>query len=461
MDNQRAIRAEQALLGCLISENSVWDRIADIVTEDDFALSAHRVIFSTIAFAAAKNEPFDVVTIADRIDSSGKLDAIGGMATLGVLVDTFTTAANVKHYARIVRDQSILRRTAQIAEEIAHQAREGADNPAEILESAQQRLNEISDAGRAGGFSPLRAALGRAVASIDEAYQNGQSIVGVPSGLVDLDRLTSGFGRQDLIILAARPSMGKTALALSIADHVAVEQQGVVAVFSLEMSSESLATRMISTRAGIDLKKLRQGDLTESEWSRATLATSRLASAPMFIDDSASLTMTEITARARRIHREHPIAVVIVDYLQLIGSTGRTENRNIEVMRISQGLKALAKSLNVPVIALSQLSRGVEQRPSKRPMMADLRDSGGIEQDADLILFLYRDEVYNENSAYTGTAEVIVAKQRNGPTGTARLAFLSHVCRFANLAADWKPTESDTQYQRKRGRASRMDDDAY
>lgn len=461
MDNPRAIRAEQALLGCLICENSVWDRIADVVTEGDFVMLGHRAIFAAIGAAAARNDPFDMVTLADQIESSGKLDQIGGLATLGLLVDTFTTAANAKNYARIVREQSILRRTAQVAEDISRQARAGEDDPGSILDSAQQRLNEIADSGRAGGFSPLRVALGKAVMSIDEAYQNGQSIVGVPSGFVDLDRLTSGFGRQDLIILAARPSMGKTALALSIADHVSVEQQRPVAMFSLEMSSESLGMRMISMRAGIDLKRVRQGDLAESEWSSVTLATSRLSNAPMFIDDSASLTMTEITARARRVHREHQLSLIIVDYLQLIGSVGKSENRNVEVMKISQQLKALAKSLNVPVIALSQLSRGVEQRPSKKPMMSDLRDSGGIEQDADLILLLYRDDVYNENSAYAGTAEVIVAKQRNGPTGIARLAFLPHFARFGNLANDWKPIERESAPKGPRGRASRADDDAY
>ncbi|NCC41876.1 MAG: replicative DNA helicase, partial [Gammaproteobacteria bacterium] len=437
--------AEQALLGCLVCENSSWDRIADLVAEPDFAISSHRAIFAEIAAQAARNDPFDVVTLADRIEAAGRLEEIGGLSALGLLVDAFTTSANILSYARIVRDQSVLRRTVQVAEEVSRQAHAGEGDPIEILESAQQMLGDITDSGRSGGLVPLRVGLGQAILSMDEACRRGEAVVGVPSGFADLDRMTSGFGRQDLVILAARPSMGKTALALSIADHVSVDAGRNVAFFSLEMSSESLGMRLISMRTGVDLKRIRQGDLTESEWSQVTLATSRLSSAPMYIDDSASLTMTEITARARRIHREHPLSLIIVDYLQLIGSAGRHENRNVEVMKISQGLKALAKSLNVPVIALSQLSRQVEQRPNKRPMMSDIRDSGGIEQDADLILFIYRDEVYNENSSHEGTAEIIVAKQRNGPTGVARMAFMRQYCRFGNLSQDWAPIQRDTR----------------
>lgn len=458
MDNQRAMRAEQALLGCLICENSVWDRIADLIDETDFALSSHRAIFDAIARAAEKDEPFDVVTLAERIEADGKLESIGGLSMLGILVDGFTTAANAKSYAMIIRDQSMLRRTARTAEEVADQARAGEAPPAEILEIAQQRLSEIADAHRAGGLSPVRVAMTQAVTAIDEAFLGKADVIGTPSGFADLDKLTSGFARQDLVILAARPSMGKTAMALAIADHVAVEKGRAVALFSLEMSSESIGMRLLSTRAGLDLMQLRQGDLSDAEWSRLTSATARISTAPLYIDDSASLTIAEMTARARRLQREHPLSLVIVDYLQLIGSTGRAENRNVEVMRISQGLKALAKSINVPVIALSQLSRAVEQRPNKRPMMSDLRDSGGIEQDADLILFLYRDEVYNDASPQRGTAEVIIAKQRNGPTGMARLAFLKSCCRFENLARDWRP---DPVAESPRPRRRRVDEVEY
>lgn len=444
MDNQRAARAEQAVLGCLISNNQTWDQIADKVSEADFVMSTHRTIFAAIASLAVNDDPFDVVTLAERMDRDGTLEGIGGLQTIGLILDSQSASANVKAYAKIVRDQSILRQIARASEEAADLARLGEEDPSVILEAAQQRLGDIADDGSSGGPVEMKAVMIDVIAKIDAAFHADKDMTGVPSGLVDLDAKTSGFNPQDLIILAARPSMGKTALAVTIADHVSIDCNLPVLFFSLEMSNEAVGMRFTSARSRVPLAKIRNGKLMEDEdWPRFTLASSKLSRANLMIDDTASLTITDMTVRARRAQRKHGLAMIIVDYLQLMTGSGKAENRNIEVMKMSQGLKAMAKSLNVPVIALSQLSRGVEQRPNKRPLMSDLRDSGGIEQDADLILFIYRDEVYSPDSKLKGTAEIIIAKQRNGPIGMVRTAFDPQTCRFDSLSRGWVPPQSD------------------
>lgn len=450
MDNERAILAESTLIGCLISAPNTWDRIADLITEADFVLSAHRAIFSAIAGLAAKNNPYDAVSLADALSAKGALDEIGGVSVLYDIADRFTTAANIKHYAKLVRDQSVLRQVATIADEVAETARSGEEDAGEVLGVAQRRLGEISDQAQRGGPVKLRAVLSRVINQIDERFNSDAAMMGIESGLSDFDRMTSGLCAQDLIILAARPSMGKTALALGVADHVASKLRKPVLFFSLEMSQDAIGSRLLAMRARIDMMRIRTGRLDDSEWPRLTAATSDMMTSELYVDDGAGLSTADMTARARRMHRESELGLIVVDYLQLIRGTGKAENRNIEVMRISQDLKTLAKSLNVPVLALSQLNRSVEQRPNKRPMMSDLRDSGGIEQDADLIAFIYRDEVYNEESPYRGTAELIVAKQRNGPTGMCRLAFDGPSTRFGDLARGWQEPQPEQKKARPR-----------
>lgn len=450
MDNERAILAESTLIGCLISAPNTWDRIADMLTEVDFVLSSHRAIFSAIAGLAAKNDPYDAVSLADALSAKGALEEIGGVSVLYDIADRFTTAANIRHYAKLIRDQSVLRQVATIADEVAEVARSGEEGADDVLGVAQHRLGEISDQAQRGGPEQLRTVLGRVVVQIDERFNSDAEMMGVATGLADFDRMTSGLCEQDLCILAARPSMGKTALALGIADHVATKSRKPVLFFSLEMSQDAIGTRLLAMRARIDMMRLRTGKLLDEEWPRLTTATAAMADAPLYIDDSAWLSTTDMTARARRLARNADLSLVIVDYLQLIRGSAKAENRNIEVMRISQDLKNLAKSLKVPVLALSQLNRGVEQRPNKRPMMSDLRDSGGIEQDADLIMMLYRDEVYHKDSPFKGTAELIIAKQRNGPVGTCRLAFDGPSTRFGDLARGWQEPQPEPQKARPR-----------
>ncbi len=444
MDNQRATRAEAALLGCLIASNDTWDGVADLITDADFVSCAHRSIFAAIAAQAQRYDPFDIITLAERMERAGTLAEIGGLPALAILAEYVNVPGHAPHYARIVREQSILRQTVSVCEAHARDARDGEQEAHVILETAQRRLGEIAEqAQRDGGTRSMSQLLSDAIQYLDAACQRGGDLVGLATGYADLDKITSGLQAQDLIILAARPSMGKTSMALCIAENIAMTRDAnakPVAFFSLEMSARSLTLRSIASQARVDFGRLRNGDLADDEWGRVTNATQRLNAARLHIDDAPALTVSDIAARCRKLARTHGgLSLVVVDYLQLIASRGKSENRNIEVMKISQDLKALAKSLQVPVIALSQLNRGLEQRTNKRPIMADLRDSGSIEQDADLVLFLYRDEVYHEQTPEKGVAELIVAKQRNGATGTLRLAFNGHCCRFDDLARDWQP----------------------
>jgi replicative DNA helicase len=431
-----SIEAEQSVLGGLMLDNETWDQIADVVADDDFYRRDHRLVFQAIAKLADLGEPFDVVTLSEHLSNIKQLDHVGGLAYLGTLAQNTPSAANIKAYAQIVRERSILRQLIHVGTKISDSAFNTEGQSSEhLLDNAEQLVFEIADKGARGkrGFESIKDLLVKAVDRIDTLFRQDNPITGVPTGFTDFDDMTSGLQSSDLIIIAGRPSMGKTTFAMNIAEHAAIKHKVPVAVFSMEMPGEQLAMRMMSSLGRIDQHKVRTGKLTDDDWPRMTSAVSLLAEAPMFIDDTPALTPNDLRARARRLTREHGLGLIVVDYLQLMQAPGAKESRVNEISEISRGLKTLAKELKVPVIALSQLNRGLEQRPNKRPVMSDLRESGAIEQDADVIVFIYRDEVYNEDSPDKGTAEIIIGKQRNGPIGTTRLTFLGQYTRFENF----------------------------
>ncbi len=439
-----SVEAEQSVLGGLMLENSAWDRVADAIAEPDFYRADHRLIWKQITRLIEDNKPADVITVAEALESHNQLDEVGGLAYLTALAQNTPSAANIRRYAEIVRERAVLRRLAEVGAEIAELSYNPAGRKAsEILDEAEAKVFEIKEAGARGGqgFQPIKPVLIEVVNRIDELYnrENPSEITGVPTGFADLDAKTSGLQPGDLIIVAGRPSMGKTAFSLNIAEHVALEAGLPVAVFSMEMASTQLVMRMLGSVGKLDQHKLRTGRISEDDWPRLTHALGRLDEAPVFIDESGGLTAMEVRARARRLARQCKdgrLGLIVIDYLQLMAGSGSGENRATEISEISRSLKSLAKELHVPVIALSQLNRSLEQRPNKRPVMSDLRESGAIEQDADVILFIYRDEVYNPDSQDKGTAEIIIGKQRNGPTGTVRLTFMGEYTRFENFAAD-------------------------
>jgi replicative DNA helicase len=438
-----SLEAEQSVLGGLLLDNAAVDKIGDLLFSADFYNDAHRSVFDAIINLIADNKPADVVTVAEVLASLKKLEYVGGMAYLGALVENVPTAANIRRYAEIVRERAILRRLAAAGGEIA----DTAYNPLgrsvrEILDQAETRVFEIAEHGARGqqGFQELRPLLTQVVERIELLFarENPSDVTGVPTGFTDLDRLTSGLQEGDLIVIAGRPSMGKTAFALNIAEHIALSARVKlpVALFSMEMGATQLAMRLIGSVGHLDQHKIRTGQLSPDDWERLSEALGRLSDAAIHVDETPALNALELRARARRLARQYggKLGAIVVDYLQLMQAVAQGENRATEISEISRSLKALAKELKVPVLALSQLNRSLEQRPNKRPIMSDLRESGAIEQDADVILFIYRDEVYNEDSQDKGVAEIIVGKQRNGPIGTVRLAFLGQYTRFENLA---------------------------
>ncbi|MEJ2346096.1 MAG: replicative DNA helicase [Gammaproteobacteria bacterium] len=436
-----SIEAEQAVLGGLMLDDSAWDQVADRVTQDDFYRRDHRTIFHAIADLVETGRPCDAVTLCEWLERNQVLDEVGGQAYIGALAKDTPSAANIKAYADIVRERSVVRQLLAVSTEIANAAYqpEGRTS-AELLDLAEQKVFEIADQGARGrtGAVGIKALLAKAVDRIDALYQQDDPITGVGTGFFDFDDKTSGLQRSDLVIVAGRPSMGKTTFAMNVAEHAAIKYKYPVAVFSMEMPGEQLAMRMMSSLGRIDQHKVRTGKLDDDDWARLTSAMGLLAEAPIFIDDTPALTPTELRARARRLAREHGLGLIVIDYLQLMQTPGGGENRATEISEISRSLKALAKELEVPVVALSQLNRSLEQRPNKRPVMSDLRESGAIEQDADVIVFIYRDEVYKEDSPDKGIAEIIIGKQRNGPIGTTRLAFLGQYTRFENLAEEYR-----------------------
>ena len=438
-----SMEAEQAVLGGLMLENNSWDLVADKINEDDFHLFDHRVIFRAIADLAYHNQPFDVVTLAEKIkqsDQNNNINQKNVTAYVATLAKETPTAANISAYAEIVREKSILRQLASTGTEIAGSAyqTEGL-NSNQLLDIAEKKIFQIGDHGarQLSGFKGMKELLNTTVERINELCERGDAITGLPTGFDDFDKNTSGLQNGDLIIVAGRPSMGKTSFAMNMIEDAIITRQASVAVFSMEMPSHQLTMRMLSSMGRVDAQALRTGSLNEEQWRNISSTVSILSEAKLFIDDSAALSPTEIRARARRLKREHGLSLIVIDYLQLMQITGSTENRTNDVSEISRSLKALAKELDVPVIALSQLNRSLEQRTDKRPVMSDLRESGAIEQDADLIAFIYRDEVYNEESPDKGTAEIIVAKQRNGPIFKTRLTFLGQFTRFENYAPEF------------------------
>jgi len=438
-----SIEAEQSVLGGLLLDNAAWDRIGDLLSVDDFYRDDHRRIYRHVAKLIERAKPADVVTVAESIESSEDKDKTGGLAYLGTLAQNTPSAHNVRRYAEIVHERAVMRKLVAIGAEIA----DSALNPlgkdvGQLLDEAESKVFQIAEAGVRGrvGFRDVHQLLSQVMERVDFLYSrdNPSDVTGVSTGFTRLDELTSGFQEGDLIIIAGRPSMGKTALALNIGEHVAVKDKKPVAIFSMEMSGTQIAARMLGSIARIDQHKLRTGKLSDHDWGELTTGLGRLHDAPIHIDETASLNPLELRSRARRLARQYDgkLGMVIVDYLQLmVTDRRREENRATELSEISRSLKALAKELSVPVVALSQLNRSVDQRPDKRPIMSDLRESGALEQDADLILFIYRDEVYNRDTVEKGKAEIIIGKQRNGPIDTFPVTFLGHITRFENYAA--------------------------
>jgi replicative DNA helicase len=433
-----SIEAEQSLLGGLMLDHQSWDKIADIVSANDFYRKDHRLIFQAIAGLAEEANPCDVVTVSERLDNRGELDAAGGLEYLAVLANETPGAANARSYAKILRERSMLRMLITAGNEISGAAfTTDGRNASEIIDDAERLVFEIAESGSRGrsGFKALKQILPEAVDRIDMLHQSDGDITGIPSGYTEFDKLTAGLQPGDLIVIAGRPSMGKTTLAVNIAENAAIGARVPTAIFSMEMPSQQLAFRMISSLGRVNQTHLRTGNFPDEDWSRINTAVQLMSDAPIFIDDTPGLSPTEIRARARRLQREHGLGLIVVDYLQLMAVPGNKENRATEISEISRSLKALAKELSVPVIALSQLNRGVEQRTDKRPVMSDLRESGAIEQDADMIIFIYREEVYNPDTPKKGTADIIIAKQRNGPIGDFVLTFVGQYTKFEN----WVP----------------------
>ena len=433
-----SVEAEQSLIGGLMLNKAAWDKVADVVIAEDFYRNDHRIIFTAIAQLVDDGNPCDVVTVSEFLDRRSELDKAGGLEYLAALANETPGAANARAYANIVRERSMLRSLISAGNEISGSAF-GTDgrSATDLVDEAERRVFEIAEKGaRVGaGFRTLKQILPEAVDRIDLLHQSDGDITGISTGYNEFDKLTAGLQDGELIIIAGRPSMGKTTLALNIAENAAIGGKVPTAIFSMEMPSQQLAFRMISSLGRVDQTHLRTGRFPDEDWSRINTAVQLMSEAPIYIDDSAGLSPTEIRARSRRLHREHGLGLIVVDYLQLMQVPGNKENRATEISEISRSLKALAKELSLPVIALSQLNRSVEQRTDKRPVMSDLRESGAIEQDADLIVFIYREEVYNQDTPRKGIADISIAKQRNGPIGDFPLTFVGRYTKFEN----WVP----------------------
>jgi replicative DNA helicase len=440
------IEAEQSVLGSMLLDGQAVITAAEILREDDFYQDNHGQIYNTMMELVNRGVACDLVTVSEALNKSGKLELIGGIGYLSDLASAVPSTANVEYYAQIVSEKSLLRHLIREANRIIEHSYAAGDEAAAILDQAETAILEVAQRRSGQDFFPIRDALLEAFDRIEYLYQHRGVIPGISTGFRDLDRLTSGLQPADFIVVAARPSMGKTSLCLNIAQHVATKERKPVALFSLEMSKEQLVQRLLAAEARIPGQKLRTGDLDEEDWPRLVAAMGNLSDVPIFIDDSPVLTAMEIRAKTRRLVQEQGPGLVIVDYLQLIAGHGRSrDSRQQEISDISRSLKALAREVKCPVVALSQLSRAVEQRQSKRPVLSDLRESGAIEQDADLVAFIYRDEYYNPESEYRGMAEVIVAKQRNGPTGDVHLAFLPDYTMFHDLAFDPVPNNGGSE----------------
>ena len=435
-----SVEAEQSVLGGLLLDNLAWDRAGDLLTDSDFYRHEHRLIYAAIGVLVGQSKPADVITVFEQLQGLGKAQDVGGLAYLNALAQSVPSAANMRRYAEIVRERSILRKLIAASDDIATSAfNPGGRQVSTVLDEAESKIFQIGEEGsrQKQGFQGINQLVVELIDRVQELHDNGaEEVTGVRTGFYDLDRMTAGLQKGDLIVLAARPSMGKTAFALNIAEHVAVQEGLPVLVFSMEMGAAQLALRLVGSLGRINQQNLRTGRLDSGEWERLTDAVERLGQVQLYIDETAALTSSELRARARRMARQFgTLGLIVIDYLQLMsGSSNSDENRATEIGEISRGLKALAKELQCPVIALSQLNRSVEQRTDKRPMMSDLRESGAIEQDADIIMFIYRDDYYNKDSKEPGVTEIVIGKQRNGPVGTVKLAFIKPLTRFENLA---------------------------
>jgi len=429
------IEAEESILGGILIENEAINRVTEILDPDDFYRDAHRKIFNALINLSERDEPADLITMTNELRKTDQLDSIGGASYLTSLIDSVPTAANIEYYAKIVKEKAILRKLIQTSTEIITQSYEDRGDVEVFLDEAERAIFEISEKRVRPSFYSIRDIVKESFKTIERLFQKKELVTGVPSGFKELDRMTAGFQPSDLIIIAGRPSMGKTAFCLNVAQYAAIENKIPVAIFSLEMSKEQLVIRMLCSEAHVEGTRLRTGYLNESDWPKLTIAAGNLSEAPIYIDDTAALSVLELRAKARRLKSDHGLGMVIIDYLQLMKGRARVENRQQEISEISRSLKALSKELSIPVIAVSQLSRKTEERTGNRPQLSDLRESGAIEQDADLIIFIYRDEIYNraEDNPNRGKAEVIIGKQRNGPIGKIDLAFLDKFTTFKDL----------------------------
>lgn len=428
------IEAEQAVLGAIFIEPSALTVVSEILIPEDFYRSTHQKIYNVMLKLSDKGKAVDLITVTEELAAAKTLEDIGGVSYLSELGASVPTAANIEYYARIVEEKSLLRRLIRTATNIAQDGYAREDEVDDLLGDAEKRIMEVASRKNSGAFQNISDVLVRTYDNIETLHNRVGDITGIPTGFTELDKMTAGFQRNDLIIVAARPSVGKTAFALNIAQNVATKTDESVAIFSLEMGAEQLVMRMLCAEGNINAQNLRTGSLTDEDWGKLTMAMGSLSNSSIFIDDTPGIRISEIRSKCRRLKQEHGLGMILIDYLQLIQGSGRSsENRQQEVSEISRTLKALARELEVPVIALSQLSRGVEQRQDKRPMMSDIRESGSIEQDADIVAFLYRDDYYDKESENKNIIEIIIAKQRNGPVGTVQLAFVKEYNKFVNL----------------------------
>lgn len=432
----QSLEAEQSVLGCMLLDKEVIPNITEVLKSEDFYRDDHKEIFEAVMDLFERAEPVDLITISDQLKQRGTLDKVGGLEYLTNIATSVPTTANARHYAKIVEEKSILRKLIKTSSDILNLGYEASDEVSIILDRAEKSIFDILQKRNTKGFSHIKDVLVDAFNKLEELYNNKGHITGVPTGFTDLDYRTAGMQNSDLILIAARPAMGKTSFALNIAQYAAIHGKVPVAVFSLEMSKEQLVNRMLCSEVMIDSQKMRVGKLDDSDWQKMAMALGPLSEAPIYIDDTPGVTVMELRAKCRRLKLEKDLGLIVIDYLQLMQGRGKTENRQQEVSEISRSLKILAKEINVPVITLSQLSRAPEARSDRRPMLSDLRESGAIEQDADMVMFLYRDDYYNPETEKQNIAEVIIAKNRNGATGTVELRWFGEYTKFANLKKD-------------------------
>jgi len=431
------LEAERTVLGAVLVDNAAFSSAAEVLTREDFYRESHRRIFEAMAVLAERSQPIDLVTLKNELLRGGALEAAGGAAYLGSLLDGVPRISNVEHWSRIIKERAVLRNLIHASNRIVQSCFEGEDEAAVLLDRAEKAIFDIAERRIRQGFVGIREIVKESFRTIDQLSQSKEIVTGLPTGFADIDEMTSGLQKGELVIVAARPAMGKTSFCLNVAQHASMRAGETVGIFSLEMSKEQLVLRMLCSDSRVDAHKLRTGRLQEKDWARLAKAYADLSASKVFIDDSSALSPLEMRAKCRRLRAEHGLGLVIVDYLQLVTGSGRAENRQQEISAISRSLKGLAKELAVPVVALSQLSRAPEARTDRRPQLSDLRESGALEQDADIVMFIYREEEYKPSDENRGIAEIIIGKQRNGPTGTRKLAFIKEFTRFENLQPQW------------------------